>query len=445
LADGQAVVTPGAGQGRWIALFAAAWLLSAAISLKLIVLPGYAGDVSHYKYWTRVIVTEGMHNIYHGEYPETYAIYPPVTLYAYGLVGKVYDRLTDGNPWATDRMLTSESLSTAIKGVSVAFHLALGIVIFGLLWLLYGVRAGALGSTAYLLNPAVIFDVAYWGAPDAAHTMFAVAALGMTLLGWWQGSWVAAGLSAMTKPQAWALVPLYLIVQFRRTGLVRLVLGGLIAGVVMIAVLAPFIIHGRITDFLTLPAQIAGVMPVASANAHNLWWIVTNNPDPVVLDSERVLGPLTYRMAALPLVLGVAGVTLWRLISAPSTSIFLLSAYQAFGWFCFTTQAHENHSFFVLPLLVMAAPISIAARVLLALISCTLLANMVLHDPAIIAETSDVLSAGPRHSLQIMDSWLNLLILAGWTAVLFVAPKWCGFDSSKVANRRPATPTTLVA
>ena len=147
------------------------------------------------------------------------------------------------------------------------------------------------------------------------------------------------------------------------------------------------------------------------------------------MDDQRFLGPLTYRLAALPLVLGVAAFTLWRLLRAPSTSVFLLAAYQAFGWFCFTTQAHENHSFFVLPLLIMAAPVARAARFLFALISFTLLANMVLHDPAIIDQTLDLLDDASRYDLQIANSWLNLLIFAAWTGALLWLPRWCGKGS----------------
>jgi dolichyl-phosphate-mannose-protein mannosyltransferase len=424
-----------------MAVFLCVWLISAAISLRLIFLPGYAGDVGHYKYWTRVVTTQGIQEIYHGEYPETYAIYPPVTLYAYGLVGRLYQRSAQ-SPWETQRMLANQGFSSAIKAVSVAFHLVLGAAMFALLARLYDRRAAAVGSATYLLNPAVIFDTAYWGQPDAAHTLFAVLALGLSLLGWWQGSWVAAGLAAMTKPQAWALVPLYLIVQFRLTGIRRVAIGIGLSIVTMLVVLAPFIIHGRVRDFLTLPQQIAGVMPVASANAHNLWWIVTNNPAPVVLDSERLLGPLTYRLAALPLVVLVAGVTLWRLIASPGMSIFLLAAYQAFGWFCFTTQAHENHSFFVLPLLIMAAPVSVAARVLTVLVSCTLLVNMAFHDPAIIERTMDLLSDATRYRLQILNSWVNLAVFGGWTAVLFLAPRWCGDQTAPAATPREEIPGT---
>lgn len=413
----------------WVGVFLVAWIVSAAICFALAYTPGYAGDVTHYKYWTRVIAVDGLHAIYSGTYPETYAIYPPVTLYALDLVAKIYERLQPEATWVLDAMLASNTLTALIKSVAIVFHLALGIAIFLLLWALAGVRAASLASVAYLLNPSMIFDSAYWGQPDAAHSLWSVCALGLVLLGWWQGSWVAAGLAAMTKPQAWSLVPLFLIAQARSQGWRRVIIGAGIAGIVVVIILMPFIRYGRLGDFLTLPGQIAGVMPVASANAHNLWWIVSRNPAPVVFDSERVLGPLTYRQLAVPLVLAVAGFTLWRMVRAPQTSIFLLAAYQAFGWFCFTTQAHENHPFMVIPLLIMAAPVAPLARWLALLISVTLFANMTLHDPALIDHFADVLGDASRYRLQILNAWLNLLIFGVWTAALVLKPRWIAESS----------------
>jgi len=35
----------------------------------------------------------------------------------------------------------------------------------------------------------------------------------------------------------------------------------------------PFLAAGRVRDLLTLPRVVATVMPVVTANGHNLWWI----------------------------------------------------------------------------------------------------------------------------------------------------------------------------
>lgn len=416
--------TMGESARGWLVLFACTWLLSAAMSIGLALLPGYPGDVIHYKLWTRVVATEGIHRIYAGEYPETYAIYPPITLYAYGAVGELYQRFAE-NPWEDQRLMESAKLSSLIKGVAVAFHLALGLAIFGIVLLLHSPRTATLTSGAYLLNPAVLFDTAYWGQPDSAHSLFVAVALGGASLGMWQVSWASAGLAAMTKPQAWALVPLYVIFQVRRSGLALFLKGVLIAGAVVLIVISPFVIHGRLGDFLSLPGAIASVMPVASANAHNLWWIVTGVPLPVVPDSDRILGSLTYRQLAMPLVLGVAGFTVWRCLTSPGTSVFLLAAYQAFGWFCFTTQAHENHPFMVVPLLVLAMPSALAARGLLLVISGTFLMNMLLHDPVTVNRLTMAISPSLQHQIQLVNSAVNLLIFGVWSAVLVWAPHWC--------------------
>lgn len=420
-------------RGRWIALFGVAWLLSAAICFRLAFAPGYPGDVAHYKFWTRVITTQGIQSIYSGSYPESYAIYPPVTLYAYGLAGRLYER-TAFNPWDTERMLASEGFSTVIKGVAITFFLALGLTCFAMLWALYGVRAGAIGGAALVLNPAGIFDSAYWGQPNGAHSLLAVAALGMLLVGRWRESWLAAGLAAMTKPQAWALAPLFALAQVRVRGWRRTAVGTAMAAVVALVVMLPFLAHGRLSDFLTLPSQIAGVMPVASANAHNLWWIVSGNPGGFHLDSEPVLGRFTYRQVALPLVLGVAACTLWRYWRTPATSIFLLAAYQTFGWFMFTTQAHEDHLFMILPLLLMAAPVAPIARTLFILLSATLLANMVLHDPLLIDRVGDAVPELTRWRLQVFNSWVNLLAFAVWSWALVARPRWIGSDTRPAAK-----------
>ena len=40
------------------------------------------GDITHYVYWTRLVTLGGIQAAYSGTWPETYAVYPPVTLYA---------------------------------------------------------------------------------------------------------------------------------------------------------------------------------------------------------------------------------------------------------------------------------------------------------------------------------------------------------------------------
>ena len=110
---------------------------------------------------------------------ETYAVYPPVTLYAYQVVGTAYRWLQDPTsiPTAAQQSLW---LREGIKFVALAWHLLTGAGHF---------RAGApLAATqarrgrrrrCTSLNPAALYDVAHWAQPDGAHSLFSVLAIGL--------------------------------------------------------------------------------------------------------------------------------------------------------------------------------------------------------------------------------------------------------------------------
>lgn len=417
LASRPAERSTGARSG-WVIVFVAAWIISALICLRLAMAPGYPGDVAHYKFWTKLVTQGGVQAAYSGTYPETYSIYPPVTLYAYQVVGLLYQRLVDP-AMHIDRMMASQGLTAGIKGVAIGFHLALGLAIFGLTFARHGARWAGITGSVYVLNPAAIFDVAYWAQPDAAHSLWAVLAMPLLEAGRWRGSWLLAGLAAMTKPQAWSLLPLFLMKSFQTLGPARSAIGVVLAGLVSLLIILPFVISGRLREFLTLPVQISSVMPVASANAHNLWWLVTGANAEHVLDVTPLVGQLTYRQVALALVLGFTALVLWRSLRTPSPPLFHLAAYQAFGWFCLTTQAHENHSFFILPLLAMAAPATRAAGLFFAILTGTMLVNMTLHDPLMQEQLQQVMSPHTQWRLQMANATANLLVLAGWTVWLW--------------------------
>ena len=89
---------------RWRALFAAAVLLTMLIGHLLRDTPGYmvrnpdgsiSGDITHYVFWTRLVTLGGIQSAYSGTWPETYAVYPPVTVLPFEFVGTLYQHLQD--------------------------------------------------------------------------------------------------------------------------------------------------------------------------------------------------------------------------------------------------------------------------------------------------------------------------------------------------------------
>ena len=213
------------------------------------------------------------------------------------------------------------------------------------------------------------------------------------------------------------MFPFLAYVSLRRFGLLPSILGGIMAALAGLATCIPYLVYGTFGEIFTLPRLIAETMPVVSANAHNLWWLVTRGKPDFVFDTEPLLGPLTYRQAAAALTLLVMAYGLWRTNPrARDGELSGVAAFLAFGWFMVTTRAHENHDLFVLPLLVMATPRSRLCWAIFGLLTLTLLLNMALHDFGLEALRASLLPPETWLRLQLANAALNVVILLVWAA-----------------------------
>ena len=117
--------------------------------------------------------------------------------------------------------------------------------------------------------------------------------------------------------------------------------------------------HRRLGELLSLPGTVSSVMPVVSADAHNLWWLVVQlaRPGPALPPGlgPRCVGPLTYRTLAAGAGRRRVAADVLAVLDA-ARQLAEAAALGVLGWFTFTTQAHENHLFFALPLLSLAWP-----------------------------------------------------------------------------------------
>src|SRR5207253_6339742 len=129
-------------------------------------------------------------------------------------------------------------------------------------------------------------------------------------------------------------------------------------------------------------------------------------------DSARAVGPLTYRMLAGLLVGAMILLTCW-LYWTRRAGLAEAAALGVLGWFTFTTQAHENHLFFALPLLSLAWPLERALLVPLAIISATLLLNMLLHDQLVLESIGTGLHDPIVERLRLVNASANVLCCVG--------------------------------
>ena len=413
-------------------------LLGGAVVIALLVgqllrdSPGYAGrnpdgtlsgDITHYVYWTRLVTLGGMQAAYSGTWPETYAVYPPVTLYSYAVIGNLYRWLLDPS---FDAAAAQQSawLHEAIKFVALSWHLLTAAAIVWFVRRMTSPRLAAIAGALYVANPAALYDVAHWGQPDGAHSLFSVLAIGWLSLGAISLAWVAMALAALAKPQAWTLLPLLGVATLRARGLIGVARGVVAGGVMALLVVAPFLLTGHTRELLSLPREVSSVMPVVSADAHNFWWLAVapRGPDPVfVQDSERLVGPLSYRVVAAGLV-GVVLLASYWLFLTRRVRLAEAAALGVLGWFVFTTQAHENHLFFALPLLSLAWPERRGLLVPFGVISLTLLLNMVLHDQLVLEGLGIGIADPGVERLRLLNAALNVGLCLVWCLLAVLRP-----------------------
>lgn len=450
----------------------------------------YLGDITHYVYWTRLVTLGGIQAAYSGTWPETYAVYPPIPLYGDWLVGTLY-RLLQDPTFDVERAQQSGWLRSGLKLAAMAWHVAAAIAVWWVARRQYGPKLGGIAGALFAVSPAALMDSAHWAQPDGAHSLFSVLAIGALWRGRAVQGWGAMSLAALAKPQAWAILPLLALGSLRLStststtpaapgaaqptgqgsrapgtpprpqledalspthppaqhnpalsplgprrpawlaGGLALARGLAVAAAVAVVVLLPFLLSGRLGELLSLPGVISTVMPVVTGNAHNVWWLLfaRNGVDPLFSnDLARWIGPFNYRTAAAVLVLGQFALS-YALYWTRRVGLAEAAALGALGWFLFTTQAHENHLFFVLPLLSIAWP----ARPrtlgpLFGVLSLTVFANLALHDQLLLEALGATLDDPVVRALRSANALLNVASYAVW--VLLAARRPAGSASA---------------
>jgi hypothetical protein len=418
-------------------------------------------DITHYKYWVKLVAERGIAGGYSGEWPHTYVIYPPAMLYVYKLIGML-QQWWPAEPPALSALMNMDPFGWAawgrppwesflIKVPNIAAHLALAALIYTLLWRWHGLAAAVVGATSYALNPALLLDTVYWAQPDPFYSLFLVAAFAGLAGRLPEIAWAGMALAAMAKPQAWIYLPLLAWLSLPRLGLGGTLRGIIAAALTVVAISWPFVREGRVHEEIGLVRAIANVMPVVSANSHNLWWLLLLHrpslsgdeaqaigrsevvwwlrqpPAPLELkDSVPAVPPLTFRDVAL-LLIGAALVAVSLRLACGYTPARLFSGagLLGFSFIMGVTGAHENHLYGVLPLLALAWPTSWPLALIYVVLSFTFWNNLALHD-YLLGDRYAALLGGPAgvdaRTLTWWNAWLNVVALVLWVWAFFLEP-----------------------
>ena len=156
---------------------------------------------------------------------------PPVLLYPFWLLGRFYQGFFSPL-FGRNRLSEPDMLRFMLRLPGFAADLFAGALIVRVLRQRRSLqfRSVLFATVAYLFNPALIFDSAYWGQTAAIHTLFML--LSLIAIEREAGAWAGAMIPAaiLTKPQALAIAPLVFLLAWREGRLVRFSTGAVRRG-----------------------------------------------------------------------------------------------------------------------------------------------------------------------------------------------------------------------
>ena len=382
-------------------------IMATLVQVVALPLPG-TSDMGIYRIWTYGAATEGPTRVYgtgsglptwrtltqdriwpseHGDSPDRHWLtfdgdvatvnYPPVALYAFAGVGRLYQAAFPTFP-------ASIALTIAIKLLGVLAGAGLTMLIWSAVTSFDGSAGGRWAALAFWANPAVILHGAVLGYFDVVFALPAVAALVAASRQQAATAGALLAISCLTKPQGILVLPaLAVALSPRRTGSWRASGLALFAAALAASVcLAPIVAAGAFGNMCAAVARLV-TGGLLSGDALNAWWLVTYFGQVVHdLGGGTLTAALTQPVvnvsipdffaragmdasvgmfAALGLgawtaVVAAVGWATWQARDgADLPGLSALAAFTVHAYAVLALQVHENHLFLALPLLAIVA------------------------------------------------------------------------------------------
>lgn len=371
-----------------------------AIRIATLPLPGHE-DVVTWKIWSYGATRDltGMYGV-GGQPPTrgevvwgerwTTVDYPPMFLYEYGAVGRIYGALFKGFPDGT-ALLVAVKLPVLIAGA------ALAALLFIVVRRISGTESAAQwAALAYWLNPATILGGEALGYVDPVYTLPSIAALSLAFFERPLFAGMCLGVAIATKPQAVLIGPAFALVVWQAGGakaLARASVGGAAA---IATILLPFALRGALPNMWLAFGSFDARRDTMSAFAANVGWIINWYlrskfgvaelgwraftqlvPRPLAISRFVELGYPNPRPISHGAVVIATAWAVWRARATRDLAVAAaVAAFTVDAFFVLSVNVHEHHQLFAIPLLALAGALRPAFRPLCLVLSAIVAVNI---------------------------------------------------------------------
>ncbi len=332
-------------------------------------------DIALFEAWTRAAVQKGLFSVYTGVKDAPEVDHPPLGVTILSVSAKVHEM--SGGSLADDNV----GFRAALKVPLLIFDVLLIIAGYAITLALTSpekaltpdpspARRGekatrariawaTLVAAALAFTPGLIADSVWWGQTDGVFSFFLLLTVYAVHRRWLTVSWALYALTILTKFQGIAVLPLLVVLTWRRFGWKGMLRGAAVFALITLVGIAPFVLasgEGALRPYI----QSVGKYPYISINAHNFWyWSLASQYDlrnfGQPTDTSLMFGPLTVRTVGFILFGIAAGLIALRAWLLPERDDeFLLAAGLYTAFFMFSTQMHERYLYPAVVLMALA-------------------------------------------------------------------------------------------
>ncbi len=352
-------------------------LLIAALLLRFgLVFIDYSWDVNNHITWAEDLIRYGFSEDFFSTistkaFGSLYPNYPPLSLYLFyalyplqAVIHAVVWWLNTTVPVFPSNLIFFIETKTFLAGIykipSIITDFAVAWLLFVFARKLHHSKTGTILqfiAIAFLLNPVVFYNSAFWGQIDSMPIFFALAALYLVLytkMPVLSMLLFTAGL--LIKPNTFVYIPVYVYILLRNYSLRTLTIGALASYLLFYVSYIPF--NSNLLD-ITAPLKLyyekvlqAQSLSSVSNGALNFWALVL--PSSGIPDADMILGIANYRVLGYLLFLFFSALTIWRLVkSKEKESIVKGLFFTSLAGFLLLTKMHERYVILYLPFLVL--------------------------------------------------------------------------------------------
>lgn len=301
-------------------------LIIAGLTLRLLLalLPGFQFDMGDWLAWAVRLDYFNFSNFYSKDF---FTDYTPGYLYVLSLLGFLKSAIT----------IPDNTFYFLLKIPAIIAELAMGILIYKEVKSYLSKSWATIALVLIIFNPALFFNSSVWGQVDSISTLLMVLTVLTLKNNHLIKSSIFFGLALLVKPQAIALLPLFvffLIRNLRLANLFKLLIPGLL---VIFIFSYPFFPDQTLISLGQHIINSANTYPYTSVNAYNFWGI-----GGFWISDKPLWNNLSYNNWGY-ILLSVYWIIIAFLFVKKRLSIYAVAALATLGFFFFPTRVHERY------------------------------------------------------------------------------------------------------